>query len=193
MCHLTRWGAFWMRGDRNMSVRVVVLSVVAMVLVASIGRESASLLAGLYHPPGYGGTELAGMARVIDGDTIALDGTRIRLWGIDAPERLQTCQGKTGEVYECGRDATAVLTELARDRRVECSEKDRDRYSRIVAVCRTASGELNASMVRRGWATDYTQYSHGRYRAEEEAARREGLGIWSGRFEQPAEWRRSHK
>ena len=55
------------------------------------------------------GAELAGTARVIDGDTISIADTRIRLWGIDAPEREQTCAGRNGDTYECGRDAAAVL------------------------------------------------------------------------------------
>ena len=50
--------------------------------------------------------------------------------------------------------------------------------------------ELNAAMVRRGWAVDYTRYSHGAYRAEEAAARADGLGVWSGRFTLPEDWRR---
>jgi endonuclease YncB( thermonuclease family) len=135
---------------------------------------------------------LAGAARVIDGDTISLASSRIRLWGIDAPEREQTCQGKSGETYECGRDSAAVLSELTRGRRVSCSERDRDRYGRTVAVCRTESDELNATMVRRGWAVDYSRYSGGRYRPEEQQAKREGLGIWAGRFELPWEWRRHY-
>jgi endonuclease YncB( thermonuclease family) len=77
----------------------------------------------------------------------------------------------------------------SRDRRVDCTPRDHDRYSRVVAVCRTESAELNAAMVRRGWAVDYPKYSGGRYRADEEQARREALGIWSGRFEMPWEWR----
>ncbi len=68
------------------------------------------------------------------------------------------------------------------------TERDIDRYGRVVAVCRTA-GELYAAMVRRGWAVDYTHYSGGHYRPEERDARRERLGIWSGRFEMPWEWR----
>jgi endonuclease YncB( thermonuclease family) len=131
---------------------------------------------------------LAGAARVIDGDTIDLAGERIRLWGIDAPETRQQCQGKDGRSYECGRDATAVLVELTRGHRVECHGRERDRYHRIVAVCRTDAGELNSAMVRRGWAVDYTRYSGGSYRAEEAAAKGEGLGVWSGRFELPWEW-----
>jgi endonuclease YncB( thermonuclease family) len=48
-------------------------------------------------------SDLSGTARVIDGDTIAIGNTRIRLWGIDAPEREQTCFAKNGDIYECGR------------------------------------------------------------------------------------------
>jgi endonuclease YncB( thermonuclease family) len=136
--------------------------------------------------------DLSGSARVIDGDTIVIGDTHIRLWGIDAPERQQTCRSKTGSVYECGRDSAAVLRELTRDRAIQCRARDRDQYGRVVAVCRTESAELNAAMVRRGWAVDFTKYSRGRYRPEEEQARREQLGIWAGRFEMPSEWRHRH-
>jgi endonuclease YncB( thermonuclease family) len=137
--------------------------------------------------------ELSGPVRVIDGDTLDMDGVRIRLWGIDAPEMKQTCHGKDGQTYECGRDSAAVMRELTRDRTVECDERGHDRYRRVVAVCRTEAGEINAAIVRRGWAVDWPRYSHGQYQADEEAARAEGLGIWSGRFEMPWEWRREHQ
>jgi endonuclease YncB( thermonuclease family) len=137
--------------------------------------------------------DISGAVRVIDGDTIDIEGTRIRLWGIDAPEMKQTCAGRDGQTYECGRDSAAVMRELTRDRRVECDQRDRDRYGRIVAVCRIESGEINAAIVRRGWAIDYSHYSHGHYRVEEDAAHAEGLGIWAGRFELPWDWRREHR
>jgi endonuclease YncB( thermonuclease family) len=136
--------------------------------------------------------ELSGAAKVIDGDTISIGDTRIRLWGIDAPEREQTCQGKTGDVYECGRDAAAVLRELTRGRRVGCTEQGHDQYGRVVAVCNTESGEMNAAIVRCGWAVDYAQFSGGKYRSEQQEARRDGLGIWAGRFEMPWDWRHRH-
>jgi endonuclease YncB( thermonuclease family) len=53
----------------------------------------------------------------------------------------------------------------------------------IAAMCRTDSGELNAEMVRRGWAIDDTKYSGGRYVSNEVHARRERLGIWAGGLE----------
>jgi len=58
--------------------------------------------------------------------------------------------------------------------------RDYDSYGRVVAVCRTDVGELNAAMVRRGWAVDFTKYSYGRYRSDEEQARREGLRAAKG-------------
>jgi len=129
--------------------------------------------------------------KIIDGDTLELAGRRIRLWGIDAPELSQTCQGRDGQSYACGRDAAAVLVELTRNRAVTCDdERDRDRYGRVVAVCRTEAGEINATMVRRGWAIDYTRFSGGRYRHEQAEAQAASAGMWAGRFDQPAEWRR---
>jgi endonuclease YncB( thermonuclease family) len=150
-----------------------------LIVLALIGTASAA--------------DLSGPVRVIDGDTIAIGDTRIRLWGIDAPEMRQTCQGKEDQVYECGRDSAAVMRELTRDRTVECDERGHDRYRRVVAVCRTEAGEINAAIVRRGWAVDWPRYSKGQYQADQEAARAEGLGIWSGRFEMPWEWRREHR
>jgi endonuclease YncB( thermonuclease family) len=139
------------------------------------------------------GADLSGPVRVIDGDTVDMDGVRIRLWGIDAPERAQTCEGREGQTHECGRDSAAVMLELTRDRMVECEVRGHDRYRRVVAVCRTEQGDINATIVRRGWAVDWPRYSNGRYQAEESAARAEELGIWSGRFEMPWEWRQEHR
>jgi endonuclease YncB( thermonuclease family) len=165
--------------------------ILRLVIAASVVDLVATLVseAGVNSSPSFAGAELVGTARVIDGDTIEVVGTRVRLWGIDAPEHDQTCQGKHDETYECGRDSSAVLRELTNGHRVECSPRGHDRYGRTVAVCRTERGELNATMVRRGWAVDYTRYSGGRYHSEEQQARRDQLGIWAGRFDMPEQWR----
>jgi hypothetical protein len=63
--------------------------------------------------------------------------------GFGASGRQQICQGKNGDIYECGRDSAAVLLEIARGHRVECAPRDHDRYGRVVAVCKTEAGELN--------------------------------------------------
>ena len=84
------------------------------------------------------------------------------------------------------------MVDLTRDRAVTCEPRDNDRNGRVVAVCRTEAGDINAAIVRRGWAVDWPRYSHGAYSREQDAARQEGLGIWSGRFQMPWDWRREH-
>jgi endonuclease YncB( thermonuclease family) len=140
--------------------------------------------------------DLSGVAEVIDGDTIAIRGqpTRIRLWGIDTPEGRQTCRDRAGRRYLCGSRAADALADLiGRNGRVTCEPKDRDRYGRIVAICRTRGRDLNAEMVRQGWAVEYTQYSDGRYSALEAEARIERRGLWSGTFVKPWDWRRGER
>lgn len=156
-------------------------------------REALSVLAAVFAVCSVASAaDLSGPVRVVDGDTLDMAGTRIRLWGIDAPESRQTCEGRDGQTYQCGHDSKAVMVELTRDRDVTCDSRGNDRYGRVVAVCRTEAGDINAAIVRRGWAVDWPRYSHGAYAGHQEAARAEGLGIWSGRFEMPWEWRREH-
>ena len=136
---------------------------------------------------------LTGPARVIDGDTLEINHQRIRLWGIDAPERHQTCSSNNNTEYACGLTATAFMQKMVQDVIVICLEKARDRYSRIVAKCSTVDGDLGLRMVANGHTVDYTQYSHGAYKDAEDAARTERLGIWAGTFTRPDQYRRDHR
>jgi endonuclease YncB( thermonuclease family) len=128
---------------------------------------------------------ISGPARVIDGDTIEVNHQRIRLWGIDAPERDQPG----------GAQATAYLQRITLNESVSCNPRDTDRYHRIVAKCSVLGRDLGASLVSVGLAIDYTRYSHGFYRDEENAARQEKLGVWCENcsFMEPEKWRREHK
>ncbi len=54
--------------------------------------------------------DVAGMASVIDGDTIEVHGQRIRFHGIDAPESRQLCRWD-GKAWQCGKDAANALAE----------------------------------------------------------------------------------
>lgn len=132
--------------------------------------------------------EIIGQATVIDGDTLEIRGRRIRLHGIDAPESAQRCEAD-GAAYLCGQRAAFALADRIGRRTVTCAPKDIDRYGRAVAVCSAGGEDLNAFMVRHGWALAYREYSDA-YVDEEAAARADGLGLWRGEFVPPWDWRR---
>jgi endonuclease YncB( thermonuclease family) len=125
------------------------------------------------------------VARVHDGDTLTLDGSKVRLWGIDAPELKQKCGGTA-----CGVVARDALQALVQGKVVTCAQKDRDRYQRVVASCQVGGADLGEAMVRSGNALDYPRYSRGRYRQAERDAEIRRAGMWAGRFVPPWEWRR---
>ena len=134
---------------------------------------------------------ISGVPTVTDGDTLRLGAERIRLHGIDAPESAQSCR-TGGKTWACGAAATRALRERIGRRLVECSERDRDRYGRIVAVCRVAGADVNAWMVSQGWAVAYRQYSAD-YVSHETAAKRARRGLWRGQFVVPSRWRRGDR
>jgi endonuclease YncB( thermonuclease family) len=137
-------------------------------------------------PPSVAG--LAGHAVVIDGDTILLNGQRVRLEGLDAPESAQVCE-RSGVPWPCGADATLALRLRLEGREVRCADLGRDRFGRILGQCWVGEEDVGAWLVREGWAVAYTRYSW-RYLPQEIAARWDGRGLWGGRFENPEDWRR---
>lgn len=132
------------------------------------------------------GEVLIGKVRATDGDSLRMGEHRIRLYGIDAVEGAQSCRIEN-EPWACGRYARRALERLVDGRTVTCVVRDMDR-TRYVSVCEANGVELNAQMVRRGWAVAYTRYSSD-YVDEEAAARREGLALWRGEFERPHDYR----
>lgn len=133
----------------------------------------------------------AGQARIIDGDTLEVAGERVRLWGVDAPERDQSCEDAAGRPYACGQRAKVALSDLVAGRTVNCDQRDIDRYGRTVAQCSAGGEDLGGRLVREGHALDYTRYSRGAYLSDELRARRDKAGVWQGAFTPPEDWRRS--
>lgn len=169
----------------------------ALRLAVTAAAAAALLLAA---PPALAKGELSGRVdRVVDGDTLIVDGTRVRLFGIDAPESKQSCD-RDGGAYACGAASKEALERRIGASPVRCAVKSNDMYNRSVAICYAppqdgsgadAAGDLNAWMVSNGWAVSYRRYSKAYAPLEEEAqaARR---GIWAGTFEVPDAWRREH-
>ena len=147
------------------------------------------LLATVFSASAY--AQLSGPASVTDGDTLRVSGHRVRLHGIDAPESTQTCRVE-GQPWSCGRAAANALRKRLAGRPVACEERDRDRYGRIVAVCRIAGEDVNAWMVSQGWALAYHRYSAD-YVPQERAAKAARRGLWRGAFVPPWDWRRGKR
>jgi endonuclease YncB( thermonuclease family) len=102
---------------------------------------------------------ISGTPRIVDGDTLVIDGTRIRLHGIDAPEARQTCQ-RDGLDWLCGQEASKALREYVGEADLRCERLDTDRYGRMVAKCFMPDGtDLGEWMVSSGWALAYRRYS----------------------------------
>ena len=93
------------------------------------------------------------LSLAIDGDTFKIDGHRIRLFGIDAPERS-----------EIGGTAATLALQGLLDRGVTCQAVDVDRYGRTVAICFLDDGtDIACALVAMGHADDWPRYSGGRY------------------------------
>jgi len=148
---------------------------------------SATLLALITALPISAG-EIQGRATVTDGDTIEIRGEAIRLQGIDAPESGQRCRRDDGRVWRCGQNAALALDDRIDGRSVRCTWSERGQYGRLIGTCYQGGTDLNAWMVRQGWALAYRRYSRA-YVDAERAARNADRGIWRGDFVKPWNWR----
>ena len=165
------------------------MSYLAQALRTTLAGGLVLALPALCTVPAYG--DVIGEARVLDGDTIDVAGERVRLHGIDAPEKRQICT-VAGVDYDCGKNATRMLTGVINGRQVTCKGNKRDRYGRLVAVCYVGNEDVNAEMVREGWALAYRKYAKD-YVGEESEARAAGTGLWRGQFVEPWEWRKEER
>ena len=133
---------------------------------------------------------IKGNAKVIDGDTIHIGKNKIRLHGIDAPEKNQKCFISNDE-WNCGKQSTINLINLIDLRKVKCIIIDKDRYNRDIGDCYVDEININKWMVKNGWALAYRYYSV-KYIEDEEFAKKNDKGIWQGNFENPWDFRKKN-
>lgn len=156
--------------------------------IARVGLVSLAMVLGAQDAMAE---PLIGVPSVIDGDTIEIHGTRIRLSGIDAPESAQMCLDGSGKKYRCGQRSSLALADFLDARRpTSCIEVGRDQFGRMVAVCTAGGVDIAEWLVRRGYALDWPKYSDGYYARVQAEARVAKSGLWIGSFEQPWEWRK---
>ncbi|GHF39946.1 thermonuclease family protein [Seohaeicola zhoushanensis] len=115
---------------------------------------------------------LRGRARIVDGDTIVIESTQIRLFGIDAPEIS----------HPHGKNAKWALIALCKGQTITAEITDEDVHGRMVAKCRLEDGrDLSAEMVKRGLAIDWPKFSGGVYLPMETADARRKLWLADAR------------
>ena len=134
--------------------------------------------------------QIAGVATAIDGDSLAMTGFDIRLFGIDSPELRQTCT-RGGATWECGREAADALRTKVIGSQINCGVKDIDVYGRSVSTCTAGRTDLALAMVRAGLTTVLPGADEN-YREEEASARARRVGLWAGTFDLPKAWRDAH-
>ncbi|GLQ27269.1 succinoglycan biosynthesis protein [Sulfitobacter pacificus] len=133
--------------------------------------------------------DIRGKVRVIDGDTLDVGDVRVRLHGIDAPERNQPCTTLTGQNWGCGDWVTRQVRDRYQGAEARCEATDWDgTYKRVVARCFVDGTEINRAMVAEGLAFAYRKYSLD-YDLEEKAAFVADLGIHGFVMEAPARYR----
>ena len=131
------------------------------------------------------------ITQISDGDSMRSGKLRIRLFGIDAPERKQKCNNVNGRQWDCGIAAQKALTQLVESvPKISCELMNVDRYSRLVMRCYAGETDVAAALVRQGLALAYRQYSE-LYIKDENTAKVTQAGIWGGSFTKPWIWRRT--
>ncbi len=141
---------------------------------------------------------ISGNVKVIDGDTIKINKKKIRLFGIDAPEKKQVCKKiyldffifNFQKDYKCGEESTLALLKKVKDKKIKCVlEDDKDRYKRYIGTCYLGEQNINKWLVKNGYALAYKKYSK-KYLLDENYAKENKLGLWGGTFMKPEKWRR---
>lgn len=134
--------------------------------------------------------EVNGTIRVIDGDTLDVGATRVRLHGIDAPEADQTCRNADDAVWNCGAWVSSVVRNRFQGETARCEMTDRDRYGRVVARCFVLGVDVAEALVQDGLAFAYRRYALD-YVSDEVYAAKRTSGLHASKMQSPERFRQS--
>jgi len=131
--------------------------------------------------------DISGTPTVVAGDIMIVNGVRVHLHGIDAPEPNQVCVAK-GRNYRCGTVAMTALMDLVAGTPVTCHLRDGKASSFAYATCEAGGFDLSSNMVHTGWALA-DRKSTDKYVMVENRAKKAKRGLWRGKFALPWDWR----
>ena len=128
--------------------------------------------------------------KITDGDTIRINGEKIRFSGIDTPELRQTCLKQRIQL-PCGIEAKQILIDKIADNKIVCIREGKDQYKRTLAECFVNDESLSSYLVKSGYAFAYRRYSK-KFIKDEDFARTNKIGMWSMEFDYPWDWRKKN-
>ena len=149
-----------------MEIGLLLLLLIGMILALAFSRRSTRsknhwpIRRAAYRttPKQLSKSILQGSAFVVDGDTVVIQRTQIRLFGVDAPELD----------HPFGINAKWALVSLCKGEIVRAEVTEKDAHGRTVARCYLQDGrDLSAEMVKLGLAIDWPKFSGGMYRSLE--------------------------
>lgn len=160
-----------------------------LVLSALFGAAAIATMSAAVVPENE---SFGGVVRIIDGDTLDVGGTRVRLHAIDAPEADQTCETPANKRWACGGWVSKVVADRYDGSRAECERLDIDRYGRTVARCRVNGEDIGGWLVREGLAFAYVRYGAD-YAGIERTAAAQNRGLHAVTLQRPADHRAARK
>jgi endonuclease YncB( thermonuclease family) len=133
---------------------------------------------------------ITGRASPLGADTLRIHQVTIRLDGIEAPDRDQTCARSDSRAWRCGEAAQTALSRLIAGRNLRCEPSGKDASGTVRAACFSGTSDVAAALVKGGHVFAESGMM-ARYRGEQSAAREAKAGLWSGpgEPERPASWR----
>lgn len=135
--------------------------------------------------PAQTGTVAAMPAQVavVDGQTLRIGDTVVRLQGVAAPPRGTACLKVDNSRFDCGAAASEALARLLRGQHVTCKLYGRDAAGFAQGLCEAEGRGLNRGIVAAGWArarSESPSFAAASFGEEESQARTARRGLWQG-------------
>ena len=142
-------------------------------LILALGSACTSQLQASADEASFDLSGQVTVTRVVDGDSLRSGPLKIRVHGIDAPERKQRCKTASGKDWDCGVAAKKAMQAIIRHSpKLHCSLVYVDRYGRLIMRCLAGDTDIGEALVEQGLAMAYRRYSQDYVTAEQDADRK---------------------
>lgn len=154
---------------------------------SNMSEETETIAGASVAPSDTTQTKLRGIARVINANTLLVNGYYIHLYGIDSPELSQYCANAQGRSYRCGVEAANWLKGWINGYTLDCNILQENANRHVIGKCALGPYDIGAALINAGWAVSVKGVDD--YKKAETFAKKEKRGLWSGSFYMPWVWR----